>query len=191
MQRYEKQELGYTIIEVVITVTIAMILALSITFSMRNYMIEKSIEKEAVNFWKTLCSLRARAMKHDMYHFVDFEEGFNSYTIWKDDDGDETLDGNEEPVPNPFLAEIEYGIPTTLDDDDGGPDNTAKPTSAIEWDWSANDMIIKNDDLGTINNGRICLSWARKPEIGYCIQLKGGTQNIKLFKWNGSTWIEM
>jgi type II secretory pathway pseudopilin PulG len=187
MQLSKKQGLGYTILELVITMTIAIIIASSITFSMRNFMIERSLEKEAVNFWKTLCSLRARAMKHDMYHFVDFEEGFNSYTIWKNDA--ETLDGNEEPVPNPFLAEIEYGIPIPAPT--SGPDVTATPASAIEWDWAANDMIIKNDDLGTINYGRICLSWARMPKIVYCIQLKTGTQNIKLFKWNGSSWIEM
>ncbi len=187
MQRSKKQELGYTLIEVVITMTVALILATSITFSLRNFMIERSLEKEAVNFWKTLCTLRARAMKYDMYHFVDFEEGFNSYTIWKNNA--ETLDGNEEPVPNPFLAEIEYGIPVPAPT--SGPDGTVALAAAIEGDWAANDMIIKNDDLGTINDGRICLSWARMPKIGYCIQLKAGTQNIKLFKWNGASWIEM
>ncbi len=192
MQRSKKQELGYTILEVVITVSVALILATSITFSMRSFMIEKSLEKEAVNFWKTLCSLRAKAMKNDMYYFVDFEEGFNSYTLLKDASGDKTLDGNgENPVPNPFLAEIEYGIPTSLESDDPGPDGTPRPTSAIEWEWGAHDMIIRNDDLGTIDSGRVCLKWAQTPELGYCIQLKGGTQNIKLFKWNGSNWIEM
>jgi type II secretory pathway pseudopilin PulG len=193
MQHAEKKEVGYTILEVVLAFTIALILAATITAGMRNFMVERSIEKEAVTFWKELCTLRAKAMKNDVCYFVKFNTGNNTYTVWKDANvlNCQQEDGNDDIVPNPFPAKIEYGIPSPAPP--SGPDGTSTPAAAIENDWAVNGIMkVENDDIGTIDdNGRVCLSWERLPKIGYCIQVKSGSQNIKLFKWNGSSWIEM
>ncbi len=190
IQHTEKHKVGYTLLEVVIAVSIAFILAATITISIRNFMVERNIEKEAVGFWKELSTLRAKAMKYDVCFFVEFNTDDNTYTVWKDE-GDCSLAGGEESVVNPFPAEIEYGIPSPAPT--SGPDGTNAPIAAIEGDWAvSNVMEIKNDDIGTIDDdGRVCLSWDRMPKIGYCIQVKSGSQNVKLFKWNGDIWIEM
>ncbi len=182
---------GYTLLEVMLAVSVAIILAGLVTVGMRNFMVERSIEKEAVSFWKELCVIRSKVLKSDDCYFVTFNTGGQPYQIWKDGDGDCDWDGepDDEKVSSAFLADVEYGLPDPAPTN--GPDGEGTPTANIEGDWATNGIVVSNDDIGRINDGRVCISSSRLPKIGYCIQLRGGTQNIKLFKWTGSTWLEM
>ncbi len=184
---------GYSLLEVMLAVTITLILGSMVTMGMRKFMVEKSIEKEAVSFWKELCSLRAKAMKDDVCYFVTFNTGGKPYQIWKDDGDCDYESGEDTWVPSAFLANIEYGIPEDAKTYTPGPDETVLATTKnIDGEWLDSTFIrVANDDLGSINSGRVCLWSSRLDKIGYCIQLKAGTQNIKLFKWNGDSWLEM
>ena len=82
--KIKKYENGYTLIEVVIAVAVAVILASSVTVSIRHFMIEKHIEKEVVSFWKELCRIRPRVLKSDTCCFVTFNIANNTYKLWKD-----------------------------------------------------------------------------------------------------------
>lgn len=187
--KLKNSKIGYTILELMLVITIALILATSITMGLRNFMIEKSIEKEVVNFWKELCAIRSKVLKSDSCYFVTFDEANNTYQVWKDADDllDCEQDDDDVTVPSAFLAKIEYGLPDNLDGI--GPDGTTKPEAPIEW--GSGIMKVENDDIGTISVGRVCISSSRMPKLGYCIQVRAGTQNIKLFKWTGSSWYEM
>ncbi len=191
-----KKIAGYSLLEVMLAVSVAIILAGLVSVGMRNFMVERSIEKEVVSFWKELCAIRSKVLKSNMCYFVTFNPAAGTYSdrykIYKNTNGTAcTKDINDDPVSSAFLAKIEYGIPSPAPAT--GPDATGAPTAVVENEWQSdgNMMIVQSDAIGTINDGRVCLSSSRLPKIGYCIQLKAGTQNIKLFKWTGSTWLEM
>lgn len=187
---------GFTILEVMLTVSIVLILATAASFGLRNFLLEKSFEKEVAGFWKELTSLRAKVLKNDICYFATFNTGNNTYTIQKDMDNDCANDGTatDFAVPSLFIARITYALPTPFPATTG-PDGTSKPTAAVEGNWLSSHadkgLIIQKDSYGSMNDGRIMLSSSQRPKIGYCIQKKAGSQLIKLFKWTGTTWIEM
>jgi len=127
-------------------------------------------------------------LKSDTTYIVKFNTGDNSYQIYKDADNDMVADAGEE-ITSPFPAKIIFSLPSPTPS--SRPDNvTGTPSNSVEDDWAAQ-LEILNDDMASINSGRIFLSSPIIEKIGYCIQVKDNTQTVKLFKWTGSQWNEM
>lgn len=171
-----------------ITITIAGIIASSISFTMKKFIGERRYEKEVVSLWKELSSIRSKALKTDLRYLVKFDKSTDNYDMYVDNNNDSICDSDEKIVNN-LKAKVIFGIKGS-----GGPDGTSSPSSSVDGNWNtsaAGCMIIENDYIGSINSGRICLENKAISDIGYMIQVKPGTQTVKLFKWAGSKWNEM
>lgn len=180
---------GFTIVELIVTIVVIAIIATVSIVNIKDFILEKRLETEVVSLWNELKSLRPKAMKSETCFHVQFDEAKKSYTIYNDIDDNCIFAENIDSIIGSDLGidTISFGLPADLST---GPDNTASPSKSIEGNWETS-MTVNNDNIGTINSGRLFFNNPSLPNIGFSIQIKENSQIIKLYKWSNSRWYEM
>jgi len=77
-----KNEQGITLVELIITVSVAAILVAALAFSFKGWMGAYSAENQIKNMYVDLMNTRARAMQRNRVHFVSLTT--TQYTIYED-----------------------------------------------------------------------------------------------------------
>lgn len=75
---------GFTLVELIIAVTVVMILAVALNFSFQGWMSGYNIESEIKQIQTDLMYARARAIERARFHFVTLPSA-TTYTIYEDD----------------------------------------------------------------------------------------------------------
>ena len=194
---------GFSLLELMITITIMGILAASVTYGVGDYIKEKRSEQHIVGLWSQLRTLRAQAIKDNCPYLVAFEPNNGTYKIYRNDSCDYTT-ANSTVITQGFMSEsgeITFGFPdgiTSGTSVGGYPVDTTSDNILGDWyhDTSVTPplgkiIIFHNDAIGTINNGALFLKNTSFPKHGYAIVKPEKSHTIQLWKWNGSKWYEM
>lgn len=211
---------GFTTLELIIVIAIAGILAASITFSIRRYLIEMRYERYIIDFYCELKSLRAQSIKSNERYLLKMtkrvqNQGQNPYYTWDykiysdvNRNFNRMHEASEEVKISSFLVKnnqngsLEFGFPSPM------PHYAPTSFYRMDWyfrgDWNVFDhnysgvvkrvwytIVYEPDEIGTINNGIIYLKNSRVPQIGYAIFKLPNSNQIKLYKWNGHKWYEI
>ncbi len=212
---------GFTLLELTIVVTIIGIISTSVTFSVRQFVVEKRSEEKVVAFWTELRSLKALAQKDNVPYLVkltvyEAETSNSWYNVYKDVNKNYVMDSGEDDHYSSFLHQsnkkdkaLYFGSP---DDPNAIAFNKSakaggsayNKTTAVQGKWNKdkfigtegekpteNTIIFQPDNLGSINYGLLYIRNRAVPHIGYALVKAPNTNTIKLYKWNGSQWYEM
>ena len=188
---------GFTLVELMITITIIGILSTTVTMSIRNFVVERRAEVDVVAFYNQLKTVRTLAKRDNRTYIVRVtaaEVGAPSFTVHRINNA-----GAVVAVTEPILSDqvvISNAIRTTqlpapIPPELGGGINN----------WTAdrnNGIVFRNDEIGTINSGALFLQNARIDDIIYAIirpapDASGREINeIQLFRRRGGgNWVRL
>ncbi len=92
--RRQNNEQGFSLLELMMTISIMGILAASITYGVADFVKEKRSEQHVMGLWSELSTLRARAIRDDRRYIVKFEKGTNdvlTYKVYRDEQDNHLL----------------------------------------------------------------------------------------------------
>ncbi len=178
---------GFTLLELLVIISIVGILATLTTVGMTRVVRDKNGEKDVLTFWMELRSLQAIVMRENSSIVVLFDKEDNNYTIYIDKNGNQTLDTGEKWGRELNLS-LEFGIsspaPTTL------PPNVVN-SNIISKNWQDNGFTISNNSTLTLEEGYIYVKNSFVNEICYVIAVARTTAEVKLYKWDGGRWLNI
>jgi prepilin-type N-terminal cleavage/methylation domain-containing protein len=177
-----KKQNGFTLVEIMLVVTIIMILSTTATISIRNFVLERRGEVQVVAFYNQLKTMRAFAQRDDVRYVVTIP----AFTIHRNlaTNPQVQLFSDQTVVRNALvLARVEPG---TLG---GLPGNS--PTAEANF-------IFENDEIGTIGNGAVFLRNPHVNGVFYAIFRPAPANNrqpneIQLWKRRGAAgaWTQL
>lgn len=176
-------EHGFTIFEIIIVAALMGIIAALAIPKYQAISAQSELQKESWNFYRELSSARSIAMKNDACVWVKFST--SACTLSVDTSGDGVRQPNEKVKTFVISMPVSIGIP--VNGPVSAPDNLPFNSDGMAGEW-ANQMVISNDAVGTINNGALYLKTSRLRRQTYCIGMSSQFQSMKLFKWDGSSW---
>ncbi|MDO5575980.1 MAG: type II secretion system protein [Fibrobacter sp.] len=182
---------GFTLIELLMVVSITGIIS-AIGFVKFNSSIQANhLEK---NTWKVrmfLQTAKPLAMKMDSRTKVCFSASSCSLYV------DTSTNGTGEWKYHSNLAlheSLRFGLPQNSPPPDAtlGSIGAAKPPSSkfAGGGWGTA-LIVSADAIGTINAGSIFISSKNLPKFTYCIRITETDQSFKIYKWTGSSWVNL
>ncbi|HEX2957387.1 MAG TPA: prepilin-type N-terminal cleavage/methylation domain-containing protein [Chitinispirillaceae bacterium] len=181
---------GFTVIEMSFALIIIGIISASVLMRLNSFSKYNSLEKEVWKVFKDFSSLRARAMKNDCTIKVSFISA-SKYSVLTDLNNNGTKDGTETNDTTALPSTITFGLPVTQ------PPSTAPPGltlpaagSFTSGDWETNGVIVDSTATAVVNKGSIYLSSPDFEKYTYCIAVADSIQTFKMYKWDGTTWID-
>jgi|GEM_PF-2381726 len=178
-----KDELGFTIIEILMVTALMGIIAALAVPKYQAISAQSELQKQSWNFYRELTAARSIAMKNDALVWVKFST--SACTLSVDTSGDGVRQPGEKVKTFVISTPVSIGIP--LNGPVSAPDNLPFNSGGMAGEW-ANQMVISNDAVGTINNGAVYMKNSRLRRHTYCIGMSSQFQSMKLFKWDGSSW---
>jgi prepilin-type N-terminal cleavage/methylation domain-containing protein len=175
---------GFSAIEVIITIVILSILSAFAFFQFKKLGISTILEKNAVMLKSDMSGFRALSMKSDCGIIVNFEN--NKFTIYKDLDNNGTTDATVKVVN--LNSQIRLALPQTAP---SVPLKGVDINAGIGGLWNTAGLVIERSTIGRMNSGYVVVSSARLPEVAYVIGCFGSAQRLTMYKWTGSSWIEL
>ncbi|NLP04174.1 MAG: type II secretion system protein [Fibrobacter sp.] len=187
-----RKESGFSLLEMLVAILILGILGAFAVVRFSSYIAEDQLQKAA---WKVMADLsmtRSMAMKNDCQILVTFPTN-NQYTIIIDSTNNSVADAGEYQQVFTLDPPVRFGLPETSP---GSAASGADLPAAGSWlggNWADKGMIVSKDAMGSINPGSLYLSSSKLPKVTYCIAIlnAGSTQNLRMLKWDGSSWIAL
>ena len=180
-----KNKKGFTRLEIVLAIFVVGLLAVLAVTKFNKTMAQNQLEKTSWNLMKELAGIRPIVLKNDRPVLVEFSN--TQCNIYVDEDEDDSPEDEELltviQIPSPIVVGISDGLQS-------GPTGMPFSFSGIGGDWNTL-MVVDNDAIGTINNGSIYLKATKLNNITYCIGITSTMQTLKIYKWEGSSWIAL
>ena len=183
-------ERGFTFLELFVTIAILGIVSAFATVKLNSFVAHNQLEKAAWKVLKDLSLARPMALKNDCPVIIKFCCS-NQLQIHLDDNKDGVAQSGELQQTITLDAPISFGLPSTAPG--VAPSGATLPGAGTMagGNWHANGLTVLNDAIGKINSGSVYLKSARLSKVAYCISASSSAQNLKLFKWNGSSWSQL
>jgi hypothetical protein len=128
-----------------------------------------------------LSNLHLIARQYDAKVFVKFFPA--QCSVYVDTNNSGAIDDTDLKRVFKFPSAISLSVPSGL---------TTKPNDLLTLvgmtgNWNVQ-MTVKNDAIGTLNDGAVYLHSTRLIGIAYCIGIAAPMLSLKQYKWGGSTW---
>jgi prepilin-type N-terminal cleavage/methylation domain-containing protein len=181
-----KQSKGFSLVEMLITLSIIGILAALSINTYQNFIENSKLRQASTNLYLELKNLRQVAHRYDCKVFVRFYAA--QCSVYVDTNNNGVVDASDKVIKViKFTSSVSIGIASN------GP--TAVPTdlqtiTGMTGNWGTL-MIVKNDDIGTTNSGAVYLQSKRLSKITYCIGIASTMLAVKQYKWGGSSWTNL
>ena len=156
-------EHGFTILELLVVITIILILCAIGVMSARTWLINARVEQQIQQMYADLVNARSRAMNYNRIHFVQLNLANSQYQIWDDTDPAPDGDGVLTPAKDTLLVSTITKIPL--------------------WVNPAALTLMQFDNRGVISaTGTIGLTNTYKARLD-CITVS--PTRIRLGRWDG------
>ncbi|MHC4434102.1 MAG: pilus assembly FimT family protein, partial [Planctomycetota bacterium] len=152
---------GFSLIELVITITVVGILSLLLGTSLQGRMGAYRLEGEVKQLKTDLMAARARAMQRNVIHFIDIVAGANNYQMYQDANNNGTLETALDiavfPNPKVFADPVLGGNQTITLDTRGLISGGAMVSfnTLMNSDYDCLALSPTRIDMGQLN-GAIC-----------------------------------
>ncbi len=119
MKRYLTNSKGYSLTEVLVTISIiGIVLAIAMP-DYSQWVVQRKIDKESQNLYMDLMLARISAIKNNNDVIVTFNAGNNQYQIHDDTDSDGVEDGGETIKIVTLVPQVQFGFFGAVNDPDG------------------------------------------------------------------------
>lgn len=182
---------GFTIIEMSFALVIIGIISATLVMRLNSFSKYNSLEKEVWKVYKDFTSLRGKAMKSDCTIKVSFLST-SKYSLLTDLNNNGTKDASEKIDTTKIPATINFGLPSNQPPT-VAPTGLTLPTSGsfTTGNWKTNGIIIDSTATAVVNTGSIYLSSSGIGKYTFCIAVTDSTQVFKIYKWDGTAWIDL
>lgn len=181
-------EKGFTFLELVVVLVITAVIGSYVSVSINKSIQSNQLQKTSYETMKQLSSIRPIALKNDARMLVKFST--LSCSVFVDKNSDTVGQAEEFSSCWKMNRFVSMGLPPKT------PPVTAPAGSALpqsgkvaagQW---AKGFLVTNDALGTINPGCVYLHSPKLAKSTYCIT-SFTSQSLKIFSWNGKSWIAL
>jgi len=178
---------GFTIVELVVAITVLGILCAAVAVSWSSFMRYQELRDSANTFHKELLALKARALQDSAVITISCTagtEGSSCNAVWMA----ETDDG----TPNPRNVSIPLNKNVTIANNfNTGEDGL--PSSKIDKNGWASGIDILPNNLDAFTSGRLKISSPKSPKKSFCIVKDSISIKPELYYQSGSggTWKKM
>jgi len=182
-----KKDAAFTLLEVLVVVTILGILAAMTGAPILTMVSEKRDEAGVLGLWSYLNNSRTIVGLYDAPFVLTFDTTANKVVAYTDTINNGGLTSTEKLRSQPLSNKLVFGLPI--------PKPTAEPVSTklttISESWRVLGLQVQNSATFSINPGHVYFKNRARPSVGYCILVRPGSSQIELFKWDGSKWYKM
>ena len=182
-----KKNRGFTILETLIVIAVLGILTAQTLFIIKNNVARTTLEKAANNLYTELKGLHSICLKNDEMVMVEFSNTSELYNIYVDNNNDSTIQESElyktHKLPSPVTFGICQEAPSEWMFD-------YEPQDGLADDWKTV-LLVAPDSRRQYSFGGVYLTIENLPKITFFIGITTDMQSVKLFKWKGSSWIEI
>ncbi len=193
MMTSENRTGGFTLVELIVTVSIICIMAALAVTSVSTYIAEKNDERQVVGLWKQLKGFRMKVLKTENRHVIIFNTltGTPAYTAYQDPTSDGTgtvLTMTDVSVDVPSVT---FGAP---DNCTSGPNGLSISGGSISASWNHDSgLVFQKNFMGSIaSKGYVVMKSPKSSnKIGYIIMADSNSQDLRLYKFKGGTWFQL
>jgi prepilin-type N-terminal cleavage/methylation domain-containing protein len=182
---------GFTIIEMSFALVIIGIISASVLMRLNSYAKYNTLEKEVWKVYKDFTSLRGKAMKSDCTIKVTFLST-SKYSLLTDLNNNGSKDGSETIDTTKLPSAINFGLPSSKPPSIA-PAGLTLPSSDTytTGDWKAKGIVIDSTATAVVNTGSVYVSSPSIEKYTFCIAVTDSTQVFKMYKWDGTAWIDL
>jgi prepilin-type N-terminal cleavage/methylation domain-containing protein len=181
---------GFTVIEISFALVIIGIISAYTIVRLNTFSSYHKAEKLVWVLFKELSSLKTIAMKNDCTVRVNFTA--TSYTVLEDLNNNGTADAGETSKTKTLPSDIAFGLPTQQPPTIAPVDATLPANGAfLSGNWNAQGIWVNNSASAITNTGGIFLKSPNLKKFTFCIAVTANAQIFKMYKWDGSRWIDL
>lgn len=183
--RLLRAENGFTITEVIISVTLLGILGALCVAKLGDYFHRQALIGEGKALVAYLREARAYGAKKGMQVGIAFDAASGGYTLFEDRNGNSALDAGESVRARTLAKNIAFG--PAANGPALGPDGKAVPANGLRGSW-ASALIYPKDLTVGLDSGLAYLRQADLKTVTFAIQALPGDAKFAYLLWDGSAW---
>jgi len=188
----KRRNSGFTLVEIMITVTIMGILSATVALSISNYVLERRGEERVVAFYSMLQQMRGYAQRNNVtYDVILAPVNLHTNTAAVNSTFEIQVGGAVIPQLFPNQASVTRNLRFVSNLPAAAASATNRPfTPPDGWGTGNTSRTIRfqNDEIGTISPGVLYLQNTNTTNIYYAIIRQADRNYLNLYKWNGRAW---